>query len=83
MTPKRIFVTGMGMISPLGADVPNSLQALHGSNSGLKPLTRFPAPCLLPVGEIQAGTLPPEPIPATHQYALAAAFEVFRTCTSK
>ncbi|SEM44817.1 3-oxoacyl-[acyl-carrier-protein] synthase-1 [Syntrophus gentianae] len=78
MTRKRIFVTGMGMISPLGSDVPNTLQALSFSRSGLKPLSRFPAPCLLPVGEIPDGTPLVEPIPATHRYALAAAFEAVK-----
>jgi len=75
---KRIFVMGMGMISPLGADVPVTLQALYSSNSGLKPLSRFPAPYLLPVGEVPAGMPPAEPLPGTHRYALAAACEAVK-----
>lgn len=78
MIRKRIFVTGMGMISPLGANVPVTLQALYSSNSGLKPLSRFPAPYLLPVGEVPAGMPTAEPLPGTHQYALAAACEAVR-----
>jgi len=78
---KRIFVIGMGMISPLGENVPATLQALYQGNSGLRTLSRFPAPYRLPVGEIAGGLLSAEPLPTTHQLALAAAREAMESQT--
>ena len=41
MHQKRVVVTGMGVISPLGLDVPTFLQNLIGGRSGIAPITLF------------------------------------------
>lgn len=43
MDKKRIVVTGLGMVSPLGNDVPTSWKALVEGKSGIGPLTSFDA----------------------------------------
>lgn len=40
---KRIVITGMGMISPLGLNVNDSWQAALAGKSGVKPITHFDA----------------------------------------
>lgn len=39
--PKRVVITGMGSITPLGNDVETNWQALCAGKSGIGPLTRF------------------------------------------
>jgi 3-oxoacyl-[acyl-carrier-protein] synthase II len=43
---KRVVVTGVGMISPLGSDVESSWAALTEGKSGIGPITRFDASAL-------------------------------------
>ncbi|MFQ3640428.1 MAG: beta-ketoacyl-ACP synthase II [Chloracidobacterium sp.] len=43
MMKRRVVVTGVGMVSPLGLDVPKSWEALLGGVSGIGPITRFDA----------------------------------------
>ncbi len=38
---RRVVITGMGLISPLGLDLPTSWQALQAGKSGVGPITRF------------------------------------------
>ena len=38
---KRVVVTGIGMVTPLGNDVSSSWQALVSGQSGIAPITRF------------------------------------------
>jgi 3-oxoacyl-[acyl-carrier-protein] synthase II len=38
---RRVVITGMGLISPLGLDLPSSWQALLAGKSGVGPITRF------------------------------------------
>jgi len=75
LSPKRIFVAGMGMIGSLGGDVPAIVKALHRGERGLRPLSLFPAPFHLPVGEIPLRPPAHEFISPTHRFALAAARE--------
>ncbi len=39
--PRRVVVTGLGVVSPLGNDVPTLWQALRAGESGIGPITRF------------------------------------------
>lgn len=41
MTRRRVVVTGMGMMTPLGADLESSWQGLTSGKSGITPITAF------------------------------------------
>ena len=41
MEARRIVVTGMGVISPVGLDVPTMWQNLVAGKSGIRPITLF------------------------------------------
>lgn len=43
MTKRRVVVTGLGMVSPLGNDVETTWAAILASKSGVGPITRFDA----------------------------------------
>ena len=43
MSQRRVVITGMGMISPLGNDLASSWDAIVNSRSGLGPITSFDA----------------------------------------
>ena len=75
MIRPRVFVTSLGIISPIGADVSQTVEALKNSASGLVPLTLFPSTVDSnpPAGEVSfpiSGD-----ISRTHSFALAAARE--------
>ena len=40
---KRVVITGVGCVSPLGADVPSTWEGLQAGKSGVGPITRFDA----------------------------------------
>jgi len=40
---KRVVITGLGCISPVGNDVPTTWQSLRDGKSGAGPLTRYDA----------------------------------------
>ena len=79
MNSIRVFVTSLGIISPLGHCVPDTLDAIKKAIIGITPLTLFQTPTNqpLPVGEIKQfpGT---EEIPRTHALALMAAKEALK-----
>jgi len=72
----RVYITGMGIISPLGAGCPATLDALIQGQRQIIPLSLFPVlhgdP--LPVGQIQVPMNDTGP-PRTHQLALKSARE--------
>jgi 3-oxoacyl-[acyl-carrier-protein] synthase II len=41
-SPRRVVITGMGLISPIGLDVPTAWAALMAGQSGIRPITLFP-----------------------------------------
>ena len=43
---RRVVVTGLGVVSPLGLDVPSTWQALRAGTSGVGPVTLFDASAL-------------------------------------
>ncbi|MGO8987356.1 MAG: beta-ketoacyl synthase N-terminal-like domain-containing protein [bacterium] len=76
MKHRRVFITGMGIISSLGQGVGRHVDSLKKNCSGIEPLTLFsPSPGnLLPAGEIPnfKQTLN---VPRTHEFAFLAAQE--------
>lgn len=76
MTPVRIYITGMGIISPVGRGIPKTIRAIRKSISGIQPLSLFPAAKAgsLPVGEIK-DAIGTGNVPRTHSLALIAARE--------
>lgn len=77
----RIYIIGMGIISPLGCGTEQTKAAIIDGHKGIKPLTLFSASKILPVGKIPrslTGTwehAEQDNIPRTHQLALIAAKE--------
>ena len=41
MNGRRIAVTGLGLLTPVGNDVASSWEAIRNGKSGIKPITRF------------------------------------------
>jgi 3-oxoacyl-[acyl-carrier-protein] synthase-1/3-oxoacyl-[acyl-carrier-protein] synthase II len=64
----------MGIISPVGRGIPQTIHAIRESLSGIQPLTLFPAASAepLPVGEIKEA-IDTGSVPRTHSLALIAA----------
>lgn len=77
---QRVFISGMGIISPMGLGVSETLDALRRADSGIRPLTLFPCPfdTPLPVGEVPHLPRVAEGLPRTHQLALVAAREALQ-----
>ena len=80
----RVFIIGMGIISPLGAGYSETFAALKKGRTGITPLSLFPTSHQepLPVGEI--GDVPHhEHLPRTHVLAKIAAQEAMRRTKEK
>jgi len=73
---RRVFITGMGIISPLGLGVERHLDSLKKNESGIGPISLFtPSPGnSFPVGEVP-GFAQSLHVPRTHELALVAARE--------
>ncbi|MCX5859429.1 MAG: beta-ketoacyl synthase N-terminal-like domain-containing protein [Proteobacteria bacterium] len=77
MTFANVFITGIGIISPVGTGVQENLEAIRTAKSGLRPLSLFPVANPFPAGEIHPDPglgLDPD-LPRTHALALRAARE--------
>jgi 3-oxoacyl-(acyl-carrier-protein) synthase len=72
----RVFITGVGIISPLGRGRLATIAALQSGDRGIKPLHLFPTSHTepLPVGEISDLSLE-GPLPRTHHLARLASQE--------
>ena len=79
MSRIRIFITALGIVSPVGCGAADTLAAIRRSQPGIEPLKLFPVSHTppLPVGEIS--TLPwSVDRPRTHTLALMAAREAMK-----
>lgn len=77
---KRVFISGMGIISAMGTGVDATLEALKSAATGIRALTLFPCPfeTPLPVGEVEHLPRVAVDLPRTHQLALVAAQEALK-----
>jgi 3-oxoacyl-[acyl-carrier-protein] synthase II len=85
--PRRVVVTGLGLISPIGLDVPSAWQNLIAGRSGIRTITLFPTDDFqVKVAGEAWGFDPVSYMPAKEarradrnvQFALAAAMEAMR-----
>src|SRR5688500_9058000 len=87
---RRVVITGVGMVTPLGSDAATTWEAVQAGRSGIGPLTRCELPGLAPevciAGEVK--DFSPEPVldrkdarrmDTFIQYALVAADEALRS----
>ena len=76
MNSRRVFITGMGILSPLGSGVRETLESLKAGKRGIGPLSLFPVfqDRPLPAGQINS-EVPGEDVPRSHRMALIAANE--------
>ncbi len=74
MSGPRIYIAGLGIITPLGTGLQATEQALRANLSAIHPLELFPLlnSSPLPVGEVRE-KLPDYSLPRTHTLALVAA----------
>ncbi len=78
MNNPRIFITAMGIISPLGRGLGETLVSIKQAERAVKPLQLFPTTQNpLPVGEIDLRDTTTD-MPRTHILAMAAAEEAMR-----
>jgi 3-oxoacyl-(acyl-carrier-protein) synthase len=73
LTNSRVFISGIGIISPLGQGYTETKNSVNTGKTGIKPLSLFPVPHNepLPAGEISFSYL--DDVPRTHALALIAA----------
>ncbi|MDY6968914.1 MAG: beta-ketoacyl-[acyl-carrier-protein] synthase family protein [Spirochaetota bacterium] len=78
-TEARVFITGIGIISPLGQGFYKTRDSIINKARGIKPITLFEIPhdAPLPVGEINE-PLNINNVPRTHALALIAAQEAIK-----
>lgn len=76
MREAPVFIAGMGIVSPLGRGLAQTLAALENNTTGISGLTLFtpPADRRLPVGEVRSVSGPAD-LPRTHRLARMAADE--------
>src|SRR5262245_56913705 len=84
---RRVVVTGVGALSPVGNDAPSSWQSLLAGRSGITPITRFDASQFsFPIGGELKGFDPEPLLPGkllrnmdiNVQYACVTALEALR-----
>jgi 3-oxoacyl-[acyl-carrier-protein] synthase II len=86
---RRVVVTGLGVVSPVGNDVPSAWSALLAGRSGIGPITRFDASglnCRI-AGEVRGfdiasvmSTKEARRVDVFIHYGVAAATEALRDC---
>ena len=80
MTETRVYISGMGVVSPLGSGVPETTEAIRQGLKGLGPLTLFPTAHHDPVGQVP-GPIPQDPVPRTHRLARLAGDQAMAAST--
>ncbi len=82
MTNIRIFVAGIGIISPLGHGYEETKNSVKTGKTGIKPISIFPVPHgdPLPAGEISFTYS--DNVPRTHALALIAAKEALKNVSN-
>ncbi|MFQ6758900.1 MAG: 3-oxoacyl-ACP synthase [Deltaproteobacteria bacterium] len=80
---KRVYIAGLGIISPLGEGVAATEEALRGNCSAIRPLDLFPLlhgeP--LPTGQVR-GLAEQSDLPRTHRLAHNAALQAMASCNT-
>ena len=89
MSRRRVAVTGLGIVCPVGNTVGDAWQNLIAGKPGIGPITRFdatPFPCRI-AGEVKgfdvSAYLPPKEarhMDAFIHYGLAAAIQAWKDC---
>ena len=89
MSKRRVVITGLGLISPVGNDVATGWSNLVAGKSGIGPITRFDASSLSTrfAGEVKdfdpSAWLPPKEVrhfDTFIHYGVAAGLQAFRDC---
>src|SRR5439155_11028 len=78
---RRVVVTGLGMVTPLGVGVPANWEAVRAGRSGIGPITRFASegfPCRI-AGEVRGVNLTTTTACASGAHAIGEAFEMIRS----
>ena len=75
MSSMRVFVTSLGIISPIGENASQTVAALETSACGLAPLALFPSSVEPPLPSGEVTSFIPGTVPRTHGLALIAARE--------
>ncbi|MFA6499040.1 MAG: beta-ketoacyl synthase N-terminal-like domain-containing protein [Desulfurivibrionaceae bacterium] len=80
---KRIYIAGVGIISPLGEGLTVTEEALRDNRSAIKPLDLFPLLSgePLPAGQVR-GLEEQSFLPRTHRLAHIAAMEAMASCNA-
>lgn len=80
---KRVYIAGLGIISPLGEGLAVTEEALRGNRSAIRPLDLFPLlhgeP--LPTGQVR-GLAEHSDLPRTHRLAHNAALQAMASCNT-
>ncbi len=81
MTGTRVYISGMGVISSLGAGISATRSALQKGKTGIGHLSLFQVSASppLPVGEVTV-PIPKGSIPRTHQFAMMASDQAMKDC---
>jgi 3-oxoacyl-(acyl-carrier-protein) synthase len=74
----RTFITGIGMITPVGTGYHEIQDFIRTGNPAIKPLRLFHSETILPTGEVNL-SFPDDEIPRTHRLAMIAAADAMKT----
>ncbi|HLO65058.1 MAG TPA: beta-ketoacyl synthase N-terminal-like domain-containing protein, partial [Azonexus sp.] len=81
MSGAPIYISGMGIVSPMGCGVADTAEALRQAQCALRPLTLFGLTADVPpaVGEVNLESDSAYPLPRTHRLARIAADQILAT----
>ena len=78
MSNVRVFITGIGIISPLGNGLSENINSIKSGKTGIGPLTLFQTPHSSPLPVGQTAITHDKEIPRTHALAFLAAEEAMK-----